>query len=75
MGFSGGSGGKTTCLSMQEIPETRVGSLGQDDPLEESMSTHSSILAWRILWSEEPGRLQYMGLQRVGHDWSNLARW
>ena len=48
MGFSGGSGGKTTCLSMQEIPETRVGSLGQDDPLEEGMSTHSSILAWRI---------------------------
>ena len=42
-------------------------------PLEEGMATHSSILAWRIPWSEEPGRLQSMGSQRVGHDRSNLA--
>ena len=42
--------------------------LGQEDPLEKEMVTHSSILAWRIPWTEEPGRLQSMGLQRVGHD-------
>ena len=45
-----------------------VQSLGQEDPLEEGMATHSSILAWRILWTEEPGRLQSMGSHRVGHD-------
>ena len=43
-------------------------SLGRDDPLEEGTATHSSVLAWRILWAEEPGWLQSMGLQRVGHD-------
>ena len=48
--------------------ETRVQSLGQEDPLEKGMVTHSSILAWRIPWTEEPGGLQSMGLQRVGHD-------
>ena len=48
--------------------ETRVQSLGQEDLLEKEMATHSSILAWRIPWMEEPGRLQSMGLQRVGHD-------
>ena len=42
--------------------------LGQEDPLEEGMTTHSSILAWRIPWTEEPGRLQSTGLQKVGHD-------
>ena len=46
----------------------QVESLGQEDPLEEGMATHSSILAWRIPWTEEPGRLQSIGLQRVGHD-------
>ena len=51
----------------------RVRFLGWEDPLEEVMATHSSILAWRIPWTEEPGRLQFMGLQRVGHDWSDLA--
>ena len=45
-----------------------VGSLGQEDPLEWEMATHSSILAWKIPWTEEPGRLQSMGFQRVGHD-------
>ena len=42
--------------------------LGQEDPLEKRMATHSSILAWRISWTEESGRLQFMGSQRVGHD-------
>ena len=50
------------------VRETQVRSLGQEDPLEEVMATHSSILAWRIPWTEESGRLQRMGSQRVGHD-------
>ena len=54
--------------AMQETQETWVGSLGQEDPLEEEMTAHSSILAWRIPWTEEPGRLQSMGSQRVGRD-------
>ena len=48
--------------------ETWVRSLDWEDPLEEGMATHPSILAWKIAWTEEPGRLQSMGLQRVGHD-------
>ena len=48
--------------------ETRVRSLGWEDPLEKEMATHSSILAWRLPWTEEPRRLQSMELQRVGHD-------
>ena len=48
--------------------ETWVRSLGWEDPLEKEMATHSSILAWRIPWTEEPGRLQSIGSQRVGHD-------
>ena len=48
--------------------ETWVASLGQEDPLENGMATHSSIVAWRIPWTEEPGGLQPMGLQREGHD-------
>ena len=48
--------------------ETRVQSLGQEDPLEKEMATYSSTLAWKIPWTEEPGRLQSMGLQRVRHD-------
>ena len=47
---------------------TRVQSLGQEDPLEKEMATHSSTVAWTIPWTEEPGRLQSMGPQRVGHD-------
>ena len=50
------------------MQETWVQSLGQEDPLEKEMVTHSSILAWRIPWTEEPGGLQPMGSQRVGHD-------
>ena len=48
--------------------ETWVRSLGGEDPLEEKMATHSSILAWKIPWTEEPARLQSVGSQRVGHD-------
>ena len=48
--------------------ETQVRSLGQEDPLEKEMATHSSILAWKISWTEEPGRRQSMGSQRVGHN-------
>ena len=55
------------------MQETWVPSLDQEDPLVRGMATHSSILAWRIPWTEEPGRLQSTGLQRVRHDWSDLA--
>ena len=48
--------------------EMQVQSLGQEDPLEKGMATHSSVLAWRIPWTEQPGRLQSIGLQRVRHD-------
>ena len=48
--------------------ETQIRSLGQEDSLEKEMATHSSILAWRIPWTEEPGGLQSVGLQRVGHN-------
>jgi len=48
--------------------ETWVRSMGWEDPLEKGLATHCSILAWRIPWTEEPGRLQFMGLQRVRHD-------
>ena len=53
---------------VQKVEEMWVQSLGQEDPLEQEMATHSSILAWKIPWAEEPGGLQSMGLQRVGHD-------
>ena len=54
--------------AMQELQETQVGSLGQKDPLEKSMATHSSILAWRIPWTEKPGGIPSVGSKRVGHD-------
>ena len=50
------------------MQETQDRSLGQEDPMEKGMATHSSILAWRIPWTEEPGRLEAMGLHRVGHN-------
>ena len=56
------------CLPMQETQETRVQSLGQEDPLERGMTTHSSIIAWTIPWTEEPGWPQSTGSQRVGHN-------
>ena len=52
------------------MQETRVRSLDQEDPLEKEMATHSSTLAWETLWTEEPGGLQSIRLQRLGHDWS-----
>ena len=55
-------------LPMQETLETWVLSLSQEDPLEETMATHSSILAWRIPWTEKPGGIQSLGSPRVGHD-------
>ena len=53
--------------------ETQVRSLGQEDPLEKEMATYSSVLAWRIPGTVEPGGLPSMGLHRVGHEWSDLA--
>ena len=52
------------------MQDTQVWSLVQEDPLEKEMTTHSSILAWKTLWTEEPGGLRYLGSQRIGH---NLA--
>ena len=57
-----------TVKGLPAMWETQVRSLGRKDPLEKEMAAHSSILAWKIPWMEEPGRLQSMGLQRVGHD-------
>ena len=54
--------------NLPPVQETHVQSLGQKDPLEKRMATHSSILAWRIPWTEEPGGLQSIGSQRVRHD-------
>ena len=54
--------------NLPAMQETQVQSLGGEDPLEKGMATHASILAWRILWTEEPGGLLSMGLQRVGHN-------
>ena len=53
---------------MQDIQQILVPSLSQEDPLEKEMATQSRVLAWKIPWIEEPGRLQSMGSQRVGHD-------
>ena len=70
LGFPGGTNGKEIMplLPVQERQETLVPSLGWKDPLEKEMATHSSILGWEIPWTEEPGGLQFMGSQRVGHD-------
>ena len=54
---------------MQETQEMMIQSLGWEDPLEKEMATHSGVFAWKILWTEEPGRLQSMGPQRERHDW------
>ena len=59
--------------AMQELQDTLVWLLGLEDPLEESMATHSNIAAWRIPWTEEPDGLQSMGLQKVRHNWSELV--
>ena len=59
--------------AMKETQEMWVWSLGWEDLLEKEMATHSSILAWRILWTEKPSRLRSMGSQRVGHDWETFS--
>ena len=66
--YSGASLVAQLVKNLPAMQETWVPNLGQEDLLEEGMATHSSILAWRIPWTEEPDRLQSMGLQRVGHD-------
>ena len=66
-----GVGASLVAHRVKNLPakqETWVQFLGQEDPLEEGMATHSSILAWRIPWTKEPGGLQFMGSQRVGHN-------
>ena len=66
-------GGTLVAQTVKHLPtmqETRVQSLGREDPLEKEMATHSSISAWKIPWTEEPGRLQSMGSQRLRHDFS-----
>jgi len=57
-----------TVKHLSTVRETRVQSLGWEDPLEKEMTIHSSTIAWKIPWTEEPSRLQSMGSQRVGHD-------
>ena len=67
------SGASLVAQKLKRLParwETRVQPLGQEDPLEKETAPHSSILAWRLPWTEEPGRLQSMGSQRVRHDWA-----
>ena len=59
--------------NLPAMQDTWVRPLGWEDPLEEGMATHSSILVWRIPWTEEPGGLQFIGSQRVGLAWSDLA--
>ena len=54
--------------NLPAVRETQVQSLGGEDPLEKGIATHSSILAWEVTWTEEPGGLQSMGSQKVGHD-------
>ena len=66
-GIPGGSAVKNL-PSMLEMQEIQVRFLGQEDPLEEGMATHSSVLTWRIQWTEEPGRLQSIESQRLRHD-------
>ena len=73
MGFPGGASGKEPTCQCRRHKETWVQSLDQEDPLEEGMITHSSILAWRTPCTEKPGGLQSTGLQRVWHLWSDLA--
>ena len=68
MSFSGGSDSKESACNEGDLGSI----LGWEDPLEKGMATHTSILAWRIPWTEEPGRLQSMGLQRVRHDWATF---
>ena len=65
--------GKEFTCQMQQTQETQVQSLGSEDTLEQEVATHSRILTWRILWTEQPGELQSIGFQRVGHDWAHVG--
>ena len=67
-GFPGGASGKEPACQTQKTLQTRVQSLGQEDPLEKGMAIHSSILAWRTPWAEQPGGLQSIESQRVRQD-------
>ena len=67
MSFVGGASDKEPACLCRRLKEAQVRSLGQKDPLEEGVATHSSVLAWRIPRTEEPDRLQTVGLHRVGH--------
>ena len=69
-GFPSGSAVKNLLANAGEVQGMCVGSLGQEDPLEEGMATHSSILAWRIPWKEKPGRLQSVGRKESGYNWA-----
>ena len=74
-GFPGGSDSKeSACNNLPATQETQFQSLGREDSLEKGMSTHSSILVWRIPWTEEPGRPQSVGLYRAGHNWENSTK-
>ena len=68
LGLTGSSLVAQMVKDLPAMQETRILSLGREDPLEKGMATHSSILAWKIPWKEEPGRLQSMGSQRVRHN-------
>ena len=68
MSFIGASLVAQRVKHLPTMLETQVQSLGWEDPLEKEMATHSSTLAWKIPWTEKPGRLQSLGSQRVGHD-------
>ena len=69
----GASPGGLVVKNSPAMQERWVPSLGGEDPMEKGMATHSGILAWRIPWTEEPGGIQSMGSQRVGHNWSDVA--
>ena len=73
--FSAGTSGKEPTCQFRRYNETWVWSLDWENPLEESMATHSSILTWRIPWAEDPGGLQSIGSQTVGHNWSRRNKY
>ena len=72
-GFPGGASGKEVGCQCRRHKRLGLSPWEHEDPLQEGMATLSSTLAWRIPWTEEPGGLQFIGSQRVGHDGSNLA--
>ena len=70
IGLPGPSHSKESAWNAEDLQEMSIRPLGWEDPLEKVMAIHSSILTWRVPWTEEPGGLQFMGSQRVGHDWA-----